>query len=154
MPAHMRDLPHPRFIFTFITTDVVALYVSNKPAYAFLWLGFLYIDVIPAFINYNLTDRGLLHCIKVSGAKYVLFDAELENFIADVSDGLRDLGSVPLRWRDEYSFAGNPEKPGSATVPAETVDDAVLAVQSVEEIPHVRRAGITWAHPACLVYTR
>ncbi|MEQ2275003.1 hypothetical protein XENORESO_017980, partial [Xenotaenia resolanae] len=57
--------------------DVVALYMENHPLVVALWLGLAMVGVEAAFINYNLRQQPLLHCIGVSGARAMVFGAEM-----------------------------------------------------------------------------
>ena len=102
---------------------------------------------MPAFINYNLTGKGLAHCVTVAKAKMVLFDGELESSIEEIAS---ELGGAPLiRWRDQYSAAVRPVDLPNVS----TLDQRMLDQFSVEEVPHERRAGIDFGTPALLIYT-
>lgn len=57
--------------------DVVALYMENHPLVVALWLGLAMTGVESAFINYNLRQDSLLHCVRVSGARAMVFGAEM-----------------------------------------------------------------------------
>lgn len=49
--------------------DVVALYMENQPLLVALSLSLAMIGVEAAFINYNLQQQSLLHCVSMSGAR-------------------------------------------------------------------------------------
>lgn len=126
--------------------------MPNKPAYPIIWLACIQIDVIPAFINFNLVGDGLAHCISVAGAKLVLFDDDLAANVRDVAQAIREKQPETrfARWRDEFNVG---EK-GGAAVPGElVVDAAVLRQMSGDRIPDERRKGITWQSPLCFIYT-
>ncbi|XP_023189125.1 long-chain fatty acid transport protein 1-like isoform X2 [Xiphophorus maculatus] len=57
--------------------DVVALYMESHPLVVALWLGLAMVGVEAAFINHNLRQESLLHCLGVSGARAVVFGAEM-----------------------------------------------------------------------------
>uniref|UniRef100_A0A3B5MDR5 Very long-chain fatty acid transport protein n=1 Tax=Xiphophorus couchianus TaxID=32473 RepID=A0A3B5MDR5_9TELE len=57
--------------------DVVALYMESHPLVVALWLGLAMVGVEAAFINHNLRQESLLHCVGVSGARAVVFGAEM-----------------------------------------------------------------------------
>uniref|UniRef100_A0AAQ4NYB7 long-chain-fatty-acid--CoA ligase n=1 Tax=Gasterosteus aculeatus aculeatus TaxID=481459 RepID=A0AAQ4NYB7_GASAC len=59
--------------------DVVALYMESRPLVVALWLGLAMIGVEAAFINHNLRQYSLLHCVSVSGARAVVFGAEMSD---------------------------------------------------------------------------
>jgi acyl-CoA synthetase (AMP-forming)/AMP-acid ligase II len=46
--------------------EIVALNGPNSPEYIMMWFALDAIGAIPSFINCNLTDQPLLHCVKVS----------------------------------------------------------------------------------------
>jgi len=56
--------------------DVVALMMENKPESLFVSTGLAKIGAVAALINNNLRAKPLLHCIKVSHAKILLFGHE------------------------------------------------------------------------------
>lgn len=55
---------------------LVAFYLHNSPDFIFAWLGLWSIGAAPAMINYNLTGKALLHCLKISGANLLLVDPD------------------------------------------------------------------------------
>uniref|UniRef100_A0A3B1K1G8 Very long-chain fatty acid transport protein n=2 Tax=Astyanax mexicanus TaxID=7994 RepID=A0A3B1K1G8_ASTMX len=57
--------------------DVVALFMESRPLQVALWLGLAKIGVEAALINFNLRRDSLLHCLGVSGARALVFGAEL-----------------------------------------------------------------------------
>ncbi|EER43899.1 AMP dependent ligase [Histoplasma capsulatum H143] len=57
---------------------LVAFYLQNSPEFVFVWLGLWSIGCGPAMINYNLTEAGLIHCLKLSGADVIVVDADAE----------------------------------------------------------------------------
>lgn len=56
--------------------DLVALYMTNCPEIMFTWLALLCIGCAPAFINFNLEGKGLLHCLNVCKAPIILVDED------------------------------------------------------------------------------
>lgn len=64
--------------------DIVAIDFMNSPTFIFLVLGLWSIGAVPAFINYNLTGKPLMHSVRVSTAKLLLVDEELrKNFTTE-----------------------------------------------------------------------
>lgn len=57
--------------------DVVALFMESQPLVVALWLGLAMVGVEAAFINHNLRQHSLLHCVSVSGARAMVFGTEL-----------------------------------------------------------------------------
>jgi solute carrier family 27 fatty acid transporter 1/4 len=58
--------------------DCVALVMENKPEYVGIWLGLSKLGIITAFINTNLKNESLLHCINSAKASVVIFASNLE----------------------------------------------------------------------------
>lgn len=78
--------------------DKVALVMENRPEFIMCMIGFAKAGVVLAMINNNLRSRSLLHCIKVSGAKFALFGYECADALAGVSDDLTALGCKQVVW--------------------------------------------------------
>ncbi len=57
--------------------DVVALFMESSPTFVCSWLGLAKIGVVSALINFNLRAESLLHCIKASKAKTVVYSKTL-----------------------------------------------------------------------------
>ncbi|KAI5289692.1 hypothetical protein KEM54_003403, partial [Ascosphaera aggregata] len=57
------------------TGDFVAVYLLNSPEFTMAWLALWSIGAAPACINANLGGSVLLHCLRVSGAKILLYDS-------------------------------------------------------------------------------
>uniref|UniRef100_A0A8C2WGV8 long-chain-fatty-acid--CoA ligase n=1 Tax=Cyclopterus lumpus TaxID=8103 RepID=A0A8C2WGV8_CYCLU len=69
--------------------DVVALYMESQPLVVALWLGLAMIGVEAALINHNLRQHSLLHCVGVSGARAMVFGAEMRDAVSEVSGSLQ-----------------------------------------------------------------
>ncbi|KAF2271026.1 acetyl-CoA synthetase-like protein [Lojkania enalia] len=54
--------------------EIVAMDFVNSEVFIWVWFGLWSIGAKPAFINYNLTGKPLLHTIKTSTARLVLVD--------------------------------------------------------------------------------
>uniref|UniRef100_A0A8B9J522 Arachidonate--CoA ligase n=1 Tax=Astyanax mexicanus TaxID=7994 RepID=A0A8B9J522_ASTMX len=68
--------------------DVVALFMESRPLQVALWLGLAKIGVEAALINFNLRRDSLLHCLGVSGARALVFGAELADAVSEVNSAL------------------------------------------------------------------
>ncbi|CAG8978834.1 hypothetical protein HYALB_00008489 [Hymenoscyphus albidus] len=72
--------------------EIVAMDFMNSENYIFIWLGLWSIGAKPAFINYNLTDKALVHCINVSTARVLLVDPQVgDNITQEVRDALPEV---------------------------------------------------------------
>jgi hypothetical protein len=63
--------------------EIVAMDFMNSEKFLFMQLGLWSIGSRPAFINYNLTGKPLVHCIRVSSARLVLVDPDVASNITD-----------------------------------------------------------------------
>ncbi|XP_036408278.1 long-chain fatty acid transport protein 1-like [Megalops cyprinoides] len=68
--------------------EVVALFMESRPMVVALWLGLAKVGVEAALINFNLRRDSLLHCMGVSGARGLVFGAELADAVLEVSSSL------------------------------------------------------------------
>lgn len=58
--------------------DTVAIFVRNRLEYVAMWYGLTKVGVLPALLNFQLTSKALSHCVKISDAKIIIVDHELE----------------------------------------------------------------------------
>ncbi|KAF2083183.1 fatty acid transporter-like protein [Saccharata proteae CBS 121410] len=56
--------------------QLCAFYLQNSAPFVFSTLGSWAIGSAPALINYNLGGAGLVHCLKISGARVLLVDED------------------------------------------------------------------------------
>ncbi|PGG96349.1 hypothetical protein AJ79_09622 [Helicocarpus griseus UAMH5409] len=70
--------------------QLVAFYLQNSPEFLIAWLGLWSIGCGPAMINYNLAGSGLIHCLKLSGADFMLVDPD-PDCSARISDQMSEI---------------------------------------------------------------
>lgn len=63
--------------------EIVAMDFVNSETFIWLWFGLWSIGAKPAFINYNLQGKSLIHTIKTSTARLVLVDQEAKANFAE-----------------------------------------------------------------------
>ncbi|XP_070582201.1 long-chain fatty acid transport protein 4-like [Ptychodera flava] len=68
--------------------DVVAIFTESKPEFICLWLGLSKIGVVAALINFNLRSDSLIHCIRASYAKGLIYGSELIDAMRDIKMSL------------------------------------------------------------------
>ncbi|MBN3299615.1 long-chain fatty acid transport protein 1a [Amia ocellicauda] len=68
--------------------EVVAIFMESCPLMVALWLGLAKVGVEAALINFNLRRDSLMHCMGVSGARVLLFGAELADAVGEVNSSL------------------------------------------------------------------
>ena len=75
--------------------DTVAMFMENCPEYIGLWLGLSKIGVKASFINYNLREAALLHCLLICNPKAIVYSASLGEAVkavhSDISDDLHSM---------------------------------------------------------------
>jgi len=84
------------------TGDVVAMVMENKAEFIAWWLALTKIGAQVAMINYNIKQKGLIHCIKVANSKAVIFDVDTEENLHGVEgelEGVRLMywGGIPTQ---------------------------------------------------------
>ncbi|KAK2608556.1 long-chain fatty acid transporter fat1 [Conoideocrella luteorostrata] len=75
--------------------EVVAMDFENSDIFVLVWLALWSIGAKPAFINYNLTNKSLSHCIKAAKSRICLVDPNVAvNITDDVRAELSDVNFV------------------------------------------------------------
>ncbi|KAK5653978.1 hypothetical protein OQA88_7654 [Cercophora sp. LCS_1] len=80
--------------------DLVAFFMLNSPDFVFAWIGLWAIGAAPAMINYHLTGRALIHCLKLSEAKLVLMDGDdaAMGRMAEVRPEMDRIAKAPIKF--------------------------------------------------------
>ncbi|XP_021549549.1 very long-chain acyl-CoA synthetase isoform X2 [Neomonachus schauinslandi] len=121
--------------------DCVAIFMSNEPAYVWLWLGLVKLGCAMACLNYNIRAKSLLHCFQCCGAKVLLASSELQDAIEEVLPSLKkDNVSIYYVSRTSNTDGGD------------SLLDKVDEV-STEAIPESWRSEVTFSTPALYIYT-
>ncbi|KAF1841841.1 long-chain fatty acid transporter-like protein [Cucurbitaria berberidis CBS 394.84] len=161
--------------------EIVAMDFVNSDTFIWVWFGLWSIGAKPAFINYNLAGKSLVHSIKTSTARLVLVDQEGRDKFND--DVMREHGFVRTELerdgRAKYGFemdqsdiprsVRNQTKTPQAAVDAGAVSeplrrqlevvffDDALALQILTlpptRLPNVARDNQTRTSMAMLIYT-
>jgi fatty-acyl-CoA synthase len=122
--------------------DVVAVYMLNRPEFIFVWSGLVKLGAVGALINTNLKNKPLLHCLKVSGAKHVVFGAECAD---NVGESLAELREGGFQLHCETSTGAAPSWCTSST--------QRFAGHSKAAVPLSWRAGTGFDSNALLIFT-
>lgn len=104
---------------------------------------------IPSFINTNLSEDPLLHCIKIANAKLFLFDPVYEPQVATVKDACQELNARLVAY-GETTFES--ELPPLSIAP--TLTQSTLARFSTEDTSEELIRDVQSADAAYLIYTR
>ncbi|PGH13866.1 hypothetical protein AJ80_06135 [Polytolypa hystricis UAMH7299] len=124
--------------------EIVAMDFMNSAAFVFVWMGLWSIGASPAFINYNLANVSLEHCVKMSSARLLLVDEEVyrEKFSEEV---LRKFGDEGFR---DGEGGGKVE----VVVYDKGFEERALRAESVREKDECR-TGVVGSDIAMLIYT-
>ncbi|XP_033109444.1 very long-chain acyl-CoA synthetase-like [Anneissia japonica] len=125
--------------------DTVAFFMKNEPAYCWWFLGLQKTGVTCAFINYNLREKSLLHCIKVSGSKVLVCagETDLIEKIIEILPKLRELGiRVWLRGNVTQDLPGG----------IETIEHQLQSTSGLPA-PNSYRSEITLEDEICYIFT-
>ena len=120
--------------------EIVAMDIMNSPVFIFTWLGLWSIGARPAFINYNLTGRPLVHCIRTSTARLVLVGPELRPAVTAIAAEL----SAPA-----FREQGGPAE----VVYLDAAVEADIAATDAVRAPDAVRAGLRAQDMAILIFT-
>ncbi|KAG2470483.1 S27A2 synthetase, partial [Polypterus senegalus] len=121
--------------------DVVALFLSNEPAFIWFWLGSAKLGCAAAFLNYNIRAKSLLHCFACCGAKVLIVGSEFKSPVEEVLPELREQ-NVTVCFIDDGSIM-----PGCVNLSGE------INQASDEPIPQSQRNDITSKSIAAFIYT-
>lgn len=116
---------------------LVAFYLQNSADFIFALLGAWAVGSAPALINYNLGGQGLVHCLKISGAKVLLVDAD---------EGCRQR-IEEVRGEIEGAL-------GMTIVVVDEDTKAKIAAREPKRPEDKYREGVKPTDPMCLMYTR
>ncbi|KAE8240603.1 hypothetical protein A4X13_0g7701, partial [Tilletia indica] len=135
----------------------VAIVMANSVAYPTIWLACQSVNIVPGFINYSLTGKGLGHCINVTEAEVVIYEAAFQQNIADIQDDLAKSSRVRQYVCFEDGIPDPSEKEPStfngAVKNSIFLGPTELAQQSTAEAPESYRASVNESSPAALIFT-
>jgi acyl-CoA synthetase (AMP-forming)/AMP-acid ligase II len=120
---------------------------QNHPTFIILWLAILKVGAVAAFINNNLAEDSLLHCIKVADAKMLIFDPKYEAQVATIT-GREDVPEL-VAFGEATEVDDLPDLPfASALTPT------VLAKYSDADVSDDLIRNTSETDKAMLIYTR
>ncbi|KZM19857.1 long-chain fatty acid transporter fat1 [Ascochyta rabiei] len=123
--------------------DIVAMDFVNSETFIWVWFGLWSIGAKPAFINYNLTGKSLIHTIKTSTARLVLVDEESKANFAEHVMAEHGFFPVPAATTDgrqtNYDFEMD-----QSEVPRSVKSQALAQVQrqGITATPQIRQLEI------------
>ncbi|CAJ1440310.1 unnamed protein product [Effrenium voratum] len=88
--------------------EVCALMMENKPEYICWWLAMAKIGVKAALVNYNITGKGLGHCVSVADCRALVFDAGTEANLHTADALLTGVRLISWGGPPRLSFSSSP----------------------------------------------
>ncbi|CAD6887495.1 unnamed protein product [Tilletia controversa] len=135
----------------------VAIVMANSVAYPTIWLACQSANIVPGFINYSLTGKGLAHCINVTEAEVVIYEAAFQDSVAEIQSDLAKTSRVRTYVCFEDGIPDPTEKVPStfngAVANSIFLGPTELAQQSTAEVPDSYRSGVNESSPAALIFT-
>lgn len=122
--------------------EVVAVDFTNKPALVWIMLALWSIGAAPAFINFNLNENSLFHCVAIAKARYLVFDEEVDDSVRTIKDQLSSAAVQVFCYQD-----------GKGSDWAQNLSAADLARQPTTQPPSSRRTNVAMTELAALIYT-
>lgn len=116
--------------------ELVAMYMTNTPQFIFVWFACAAIGAAPAFINYNLEGKALMHCLAVCETKLLVVD--------------EDAG---CQKRIGLSKADIEERGTKIAILDSALRQEIAATPLVRPSDDLRK-GMKGSFPYCLIYTR
>ncbi|KAL1796886.1 hypothetical protein ACET3X_005426 [Alternaria dauci] len=107
--------------------EIVAMDFVNSDVFIWVWFGLWSIGAKPAFINYNLSGKPLVHTVKTSTARLVLVDQESKDKFSQ--DALEEHGLVRVHHADKVKYTFEQEQ---ADIP-QSVKNQTQTPQAVVE---------------------
>ena len=121
--------------------EVVAMDFMNSDVFVWMWFGLWAIGAKPAFINYNLTEKALLHSVKTSGSRFLMVEEEVFSTL----DEQTKKGFADPSFRED---GGHVE-----IIPFTSAVMADIEQTLGKREPNGERAGETMKDMAILIYT-
>lgn len=123
--------------------DVVALYMENRPEFVSIWVGLAKIGVVTAFINTHIAQDSLLHCLKVSDAKIIIYGSELSDKVKDIQS------DVDLTFFIHHEF----ETQGVEAQGAYDLNEILAKASTERPDQEIRSSAVTTEDTALMIYT-
>ncbi|EGV64177.1 long-chain fatty acid transporter fat1 [Yamadazyma tenuis] len=86
-----------------VTGDqTIAISCMNKPLFLLLWLSLWNIGALPAFLNFNIKDKPLVHCLKIVNVSQVFVDPDCATPMKETEGMINsELPQVKLHYLNE-----------------------------------------------------
>ncbi|RMZ17911.1 hypothetical protein D0860_00132 [Hortaea werneckii] len=118
--------------------EIVAMDFTNRPQFIWMWLALWSIGAKPAFINSNLRSNAFVHCVRISSARLLFVDAQIQDVLNEDT-------------RPELSETGQ-----GRAIDAHILDDDMessILSGTTYRAPDSARSGDKLTSPSILIYT-
>ncbi len=122
--------------------EIVAVDLMNSDVFVFVWFGLWSIGAKPAFLNYNLTGKPLVHCVRTSSARVLLVEEELREGLSE--EVMRELAREDFRGKGKGAV--------EVVVLNAEIEREIESVVGVRA-PDEARSGQRTKDMAALIYT-
>ncbi|KAI1463244.1 acetyl-CoA synthetase-like protein [Daldinia caldariorum] len=126
--------------------DIVAVDLQNSVHFIFISFGLWSIGAKPAYINYNLTDQPLIHCVKTANSVLMLVDPEVA---VNIDDNVREsLGGLRIEYLTEEvkaeALAAEPARPSDSLRSGEAAKDIAILIYTSGTTGLPKAAIVSW----------
>eukprot|EP00057_Strongylocentrotus_purpuratus_P031308 XP_784241.2 PREDICTED: very long-chain acyl-CoA synthetase [Strongylocentrotus purpuratus] len=126
-----------------VQEETVAVLMRNEPAFIWVWLGFAKLGVGTSLLNHNLKAESLMHCIRVSNARFLIMSRAFIDIAKELLPELQQLGIKV--WVLGSAFNGT------------VIPDGMVAMETSQmtgnPLPPDQLAPITHSTIASLIFT-
>lgn len=128
----------------------VALDCMNKPDFVFIWFAVWCLGALPAFINYNLTEKSLIHCITVANVTHLFVDEDpaVANLVTPCEEELKSAGCLVCyldeTFRAKAKNAWPIRAPNSVRHPEHKFGDAAILIYTSGTTGMPKPAVMSW----------
>ncbi|KAI9268697.1 hypothetical protein BY458DRAFT_456822 [Sporodiniella umbellata] len=122
--------------------------LQNHPTFYIALFAIGKIGALPAFINTNLSENSLLHCIKTAGGKLFLFDPLYAKNVSTISEDLLNFGITVFGYGESFENYDL-----ESTRFAKTITQDILNRNSDSAIDEAYIRGMRLSDTAILIYT-
>lgn len=136
--------------------DTIGVDCMNKPLFIIIWFALWNIGALPAFLNYNIKDKPMVHCLKISKMSQVFIDPDCAQPMRDTEAKINEeLPHVKLRYINEPELLKvlmdprTPQyrAPDSTRRPSDTASSCCLLIYTSGTTGLPKSAILSWRKP-------
>jgi len=127
--------------------DLVAFFMLNSADFVFAWVGLWAIGAAPAMINYHLTGKALVHCLRLSETKLVLMDGD-EAAMGRMAEVMPEMQQI-FQGRMNFVRLGDVKADIYSQSPTRPADEHRLGLKANDPMALFYTSGTTGLPKAC-----